>query len=122
MKTPMHPNSAAREGQAVDAELEKLLAPVKAAESRMEAAEQELSAASKEHSASLRELAWWVHGVRIGSVVSCKRGVFRVSIVKPSWNAPERFRPWLEGFKQKKDGTFAERETFIGSEYDIITA
>lgn len=99
---------------------EQLLNELDAAKQATLNAEQDLRNAERAERRAYAEVIWHLHGVREGSVVKSKDGVFQVCEIR-TYGGPKT-HPSVSGFKQKKDGTFTDRRTFIGPDYEIVTA
>jgi len=56
-------------------------------------------------------------GVELGSFVKDRRGyTFKVGLIDTEWQG----RPWLEGFKIKKNGDPSQRMQYIGTQWELV--
>ena len=56
-------------------------------------------------------------GVEVGSLVKDNAGaIFKVGLINTKWEG----RPWLEGFKMKKNGDPSRRMQYIGFQWELV--
>lgn len=82
-----------------------------------EKAELESSVAHSQVIRLKREFAFENFNIRAGSIVKYNGDVFRVSRVDIAWHPR---RPWAQGLKKKKDGSYSERAQHIYDKWEVV--